>query len=234
MDGNLVALLLERFGYAFRKSELLEQAMTHKSYHYEVRGNSHGDNERLELLGDAVLDLVLTVDLMERFPNQNEGELSKMRASLVNETALAEISKEMGIDQDLRLGKGERLTGGSSKPRLLACGFEAFVGAVFLDSGYATTEKLIRQIFVSRINQLDLTMHYRDDYKTRLQEQLQMSQKKTPRYEIEKEEGPDHDKVFHVLLRLGPEVLARGCGRSKKQAEQDAARLALIVLEQKP
>ncbi len=234
MEMKLAELLRARFGYTFIKPELLEQAMTHKSYHHEIREKSRGDNERFELLGDAVLDLALTADLMDRFPDQTEGELSKMRASLVNEAVLAEIAKELTIDHELRLGKGERQTGGASKPRLLACGLEALFGALFLDGQYAAAADCIREIFKSRVDQLDLTTHFRGDYKTRLQERLQMSQRRTPCYEIEKEEGPDHDKTFHVLLRLGPDVFARGSGRSKKQAEQEAARLALLALENGP
>lgn len=233
---TLAEHLSAQYQYQFRNAELLRQALTHKSYKNESPQDSCGDNERLEFLGDAVLDLALTTDLMERFPDYDEGKLSKMRASLVNEMMLAEIAKVLQLDQELRLGKGERQTGGSSKPRLLACGFEALLGAIYQDSDFATANVLIRKIFEPHIEQLDLITHYRDDYKTRLQEKIQgqAGARHTPHYEVEKSEGPDHEKVFHVVLHLGGEVLARGRGRSKKQAEQEAARMALEILEREP
>ncbi len=234
MSKDLVDALLLQYSYTFQNPDLLSQALTHKSYKNEMGDSTGGDNERLEFLGDAVLDLVLSADLMERFPRHNEGSLSKMRASLVNESALAEVSKELHIDQVLRLGKGERNSGGASKPRLLACALEAVLGAIFVDSDYATANRVIRQMFQARLEKLDLESQYHDDYKTRLQEKIQAARsaeaRHVPRYEVEREEGPDHEKVFHVILRVGTEIIARGRGRSKKQAEQEAARMALETL----
>lgn len=219
--------LFEKYGYSFNNPELLVQALTHKSYHNENIKTSPGHNERLEFLGDAVLDLSLSAYMMRRFPDLDEGELSKIRASLVNEDTLAEIAQELGVAGLLRLGKGELQTGGAEKPRLLASALEAVIGALYQDSGFANSDNIIRQIFSSRIDELDLSIHYKSDYKTRLQEKMQETFKKTPRYELEKEEGPDHDKTFYVTLKIDNRVLAHGVGRSKKQAEQEAARQAL-------
>ena len=234
MSKDLVDRLSLQYNFVFQESRLLEQALTHKSYKNETPSCSYGDNERLEFLGDAVLDLALSAELMERHPQSNEGSLSKMRASLVNEMALAEVAKELHLDKELRLGKGERNSGGATKPRLLASAFEALLGAIFIDSDYTTANRVIRQMFRERIEKLDLDTQYHDDYKTRLQEKIQASgtadSRSAPRYEIEREEGPDHEKVFHVVLQVGSAVLARGQGRSKKQAEQEAARLALEAL----
>jgi len=219
--------LMNKIGYVFKNAELLSQALTHKSFHNENGADSVGHNERLEFLGDAVLDLALSDDLMLRFPQLSEGELSKIRASLVNEIALAEVAKGLELDQVLRLGRGEQQTGGAEKPRLLASGFEALVGAIYRDSDFSTVATWLRTVFAAKIDSLDLVEHYKTDYKTRLQEKAQEKHRQIPQYELEKEEGPDHDKTFYVILKISGEEIARGSGRTKKQAEQDAARVAL-------
>jgi ribonuclease-3 len=215
-----------RLGYSFKNLNLLTQALTHKSYHNEHSKKSPGHNERLEFLGDAVLDLSLSQELMFRFAEFTEGELSKARASLVNEVALSELATELGLDQYLLLGKGELQTGGAMKPRLLACAIEAMLGAVFLDSNFEAANSLILKIYKTRLENFDTETHFKADYKTRLQEKLQGELKQTPVYEVQKEEGPDHDKVFHVVLKIADRVVAQGAGRSKKQAEQVAAKVA--------
>jgi ribonuclease-3 len=213
--------------YAFKNADLYQQAVTHKSFHNENPTASVGHNERLEFLGDAVLDLALSADLMTHFPDLTEGELSKMRASLVNESTLSEVAKELKLDAELRLGKGEQQTGGAMKPRLLASVFEALVGAVYQDSDFTTAQTWIREVFQARFKELDLSLHYKSDYKTRLQEKLQGLYRQTPQYELEQQEGPDHEKLFYVTLKMDGRVLGQGVGRSKKQAEQEAARAAL-------
>jgi ribonuclease-3 len=220
-------VLTQKIHYQFANVELLNQALTHKSFHNEYPQKSSGHNERLEFLGDAVLDLSLSDYLMKRFPAMSEGELSKIRASLVNETTLADLAIELGIDKNVRLGKGEIQSGGALKPRLLACAFEALVAAVFHDSNFEVADKVIHQIFFSRIENLDLENHFKSDYKTRLQELMQEKHKLIPIYELEREEGPDHDKKFFVRLLVNEKIMAVGSGKSKKQAEQDAARVAL-------
>lgn len=221
--------LTNSLGYQFKNGDLALQALTHKSYHYEHLVNSVGHNERFEFLGDAVLDLVLTAELMRLLPDRTEGELSKIRASLVNETMLAEIAVELNFQRAIRLGKGEKQSGGAQKPRLLASFIEAFFGALFVDAGYDGARILIEKIFAKRMNDLDLTVHYKDDFKTRFQEKLQGVAKTTPQYVLDSEEGPDHDKTFHVSVKVNERIVATGSGRSKKQAEQEAARRALEV-----
>jgi ribonuclease-3 len=222
--------LFDKFGYAFKSTDILRQALTHKSYHNENPTKTAGHNERLEFLGDAVIDLSLSTDLMNRFPELSEGELSKIRASLVNENTLAELSRELGVDEFLLLGKGEHQTGGAAKPRLLASAFEALLGALYQDADFATADGIIRKIFAARIESLDMSIHFKSDYKTRLQEKLQGMLKQIPQYELESEQGPDHDKIFYVNIKVDDRVVARGSGRSKKQAEQEAAREALEIL----
>lgn len=216
----------EIIGYTFKSQDLLRQALTHKSYHNEHTKKSPGHNERLEFLGDAVLDLSLSTELMKRFSEFSEGELSKARASLVNEKALSELATEIKLDQFLYLGKGETQTGGAMKPRLLACAVEALLGAVFLDSNYENANEITLRLYKSRLENFDTEVHFKSDYKTRLQEKLQGEHKQSPVYELEKEIGPDHDKVFHVILKISDQIVSRGAGRSKKQAEQEAAKLA--------
>ena len=200
---------------------------------YQLRPPQAGDNERLEFLGDAVLDLALSELLMRRFPLDREGALSKKRASLVNEEVLASLAREIGVAEAIRLGKGERLTGGLSKPRILASAFEAVFGALFLDAGFATALAAIKAAFESRIDALEGTPDYAADFKTRLQERSQESFRLTPSYRVERESGPDHEKTFEVCVRLGTRALATGIGRNKKAAEQEAARLALREIEKK-
>lgn len=220
-------ILFDKIGYAFKNPRLLERALTHKSYYFEHMQSSDGHYERLEFLGDAVLDLVLTADLLKRFPELSEGDLSKIRASLVNESVLSEIAKETAVAEEMRLGRGEKNSGGATKPRLLASVFEAVAGAFFLDAGYDAADELLKGVFKSRLDGLDLDHFFKADYKTRLQEILQARERRIPVYELEKEEGPDHEKTFYVHLKIGDRLVAIGSGKSKKQAEQDAARIAL-------
>ena len=232
------ALLTEletQIGYEFHKKDLLSQALTHKSFANEqaaVEGRVRGDNERLEFLGDAVLDLALSEALMKRFPKDTEGALSKKRASLVNEDTLCLIAIELKLADVIRLGKGEAKTGGLQKPRILASTLEALFGGILIDQGYPFAYAVAEKIFGARLEELGQTnCDYQLDYKTRLQERVQEIHRATPTYQIEQESGPDHAKVFEVTARIGDQVLAKGHGRSKKAAEQDAARESLLLLE---
>jgi ribonuclease-3 len=222
---------IEKFRAEFRNRELLDQAITHKSFHNENPRTSNGHNERLEFLGDAVIDLALSDYLMGRFPEMSEGNLSKVRASLVNEQALAQVALDMGFDRALRLGKGEAATGGARKPRLMASAFEAFVGCLYKEMGYLECSKFLAELFSVKVDELDLSVSYATDYKTRLQEVMQEKKRITPTYKVIKEEGPDHDKLFHVEVCLEERALALGCGKSKKQAEQHSAMVALNEVE---
>lgn len=218
--------LAQRLSYQFQREDLLIQAMTHKSFAYEHKEHlSH--NEKLEFLGDAVIDLVLGDFLMELFPSDDEGSLSKKRASLVNEDSLAGIARAHDLALYLRLGKGESLSGGSTKPRLLSSAWEALTGAIFLDGGFDKTREILRREFRPLIEKLDPQLDYATDYKTRVQEIAQKNLKTTPVYELVSEEGPPHDRLFTVSLKVKDAEIAKGTGRSKKAAEQQAAREGL-------
>ena len=217
--------------YVFKNQSLLEQALSHKSYQNENPEKAHGNNERLEFLGDAVLDFVLSDQLMQKYPRDPEGSLSKKRASLVNEDALNDFAMKLQVDDHLKLGKGERKTGGDKNPRLLASAFEALIGAVYRDAGIDQTYKIVADLFAESLGDLGGHPDYESDYKTRLQEIVQRENHTTPHYQLVNESGPDHQKHFEVKVSVSGEVLAVGGGRSKKNAEQDAARKALEKVE---
>ena len=214
--------------YKFNQPELLAQALRHKSYANERIKETLTHNEKLEFLGDAVIDLVLSQYLMEKFPGDEEGSLSKKRASLVNESALAEIASRLNIMTDLKLGKGEMASEGYKKPRLLSSAYEAIIGAVFLDGGFEAAKNLAREHFDAILDIMDSDKAYFQDYKTQVQEKAQASLKATPVYEVFKEEGPSHLPQFHVRLSVQGKMISEGIGRSKKLAEQEAARIALL------
>ena len=217
-----------RLGYHFANPELFLQAITHRSFHNESPGLSSGHNERLEFLGDAALGLAISGLLMETAPTVSEGTLSKWRATLVNENALASKAQSLGLAEALRLGRGEEKTAGRQKPRLQACAFEALVGAMYVEAGFAQVEKFVRAQFAADVTGLlALDEAQVSDYKTRLQERTQALAKKTPHYRLHADQGPDHDKRFVVQVFLEEELLGQGIGRSKKQAEQMAAKMAL-------
>ena len=202
----------------------MRQALTHRSVGQE-------NNEVLEFLGDSVLNLVITEALVARNSDLDEGQLSKVRASLVNESALAEQALQLKVNEYIKFGKGEALTGGATKPRLLACAYEALVGAIYLDRGIDASKDFIIKDFAKILDALDSDSHFEGDYKTRLQEKTQQTFKKIPTYKLVAEKGPDHEKTFHIEVSVGDKLLAEGAGKSKKQAEQDAASKALEVLK---
>jgi ribonuclease-3 len=217
----------EKLNYSFKNDDLLSVALTHKSYYFEDPSLSVSHNEKLEFLGDAVLDLVLSEWLMEEFPEEGEGRLSKKRASLVNETVLSMVSRNLDIPVYLKLGKGERLSSGHEKPRLIASAYEAVIGAIFLDSDFNTVRDIAREHFKQVRNELDFSSDFATDYKTRLQETVQSVRKPTPTYEHTHEEGPPHERMFYVRVLSGKNLMGEGSGKSKKLAEQKAAQMAL-------
>jgi len=221
-------LLERKLGYAFRDRRLLETALTHKSYLNEKPAEGRQNNERLELLGDAVLGLCVAHLVMDAFPNLREGELSMTRARFVSEPALAELAAQLGLGDWLFLGRGEELTGGRRKPSLLADALEATVAAAYLDGGFGEALELSRRLFAPRLATFEEPGLY--DFKTRLQERAQ-AQRRAVRYAVVEEVGPDHDKQFQVMVTLGDREYARCHGRSKKEAEQRAAQLALAALD---
>src|SRR5208282_3696903 len=228
-----VLVLQERLGAEQLDPNLGLAALTHKSYCNEHRGEPMIDNERLEFLGDAVVDLLVSHRLMERFPIADEGELSKLRALIVNEDALARIARELRVGELLRMGRGEELTGGRDKSSVLADTLEAVVAAVYLTQGVAGAMALVDRHFAEA---LDGVAEGRsgDDYKTRLQELMQSQGRVPPRYRVVAEEGPDHAKKFEVEVSVGGDVFGRATGRNKKEAEQAAARKTLEMNREKP
>lgn len=215
-----------RLGIQFidRKSAL--HALTHKSYINEHRHLGLSDNERLEFLGDAVLDLVVSQILMTRFQSANEGELSKLRALIVNEDGLSKVAREIHLGDLLLLGRGEEMSGGRDKASVLADALEAVLGAYFLGSGFPAVLGLVERLFSRALGELAVGSNG-NDYKTLLQEGAQHLLKAAPRYRVVSEKGPDHEKTFEVEVAIGSEPYARATGRSKKEAEQAAARQAL-------
>lgn len=217
--------LQNELGYSFSDTELLMRSLTHVSY---SRGKDAGHNETLEFLGDAVLDLAVSDLLMRRFPEKTEGDLSKMRAALVNAATLAEKAAELKLGAALRMGKGEERSGGREKKSILAGAFEALLGAIYWEGGYEPARRTVERFFASDIEGTKLGQQ---DYKTRLQEISQMLFREPPVYKLVAETGPDHEKRFATEIVVGGKVLARGEGRSKKQAEQQAAERALEGLQ---
>jgi ribonuclease III len=221
-------VLQKELEYSFRDPSLLIRGLTHVSYNYD---KSLGHNEVLEFLGDTVLDLAISDLLMRRFPEKSEGDLSRMRAALVNSSVLAEKATVVGLGALLRLGKGEERSGGRSKPSILAGAFEALLGAVYRDGGYEAAHKLVERYFAADVGEKNLGLQ---DYKTRLQEISQMLFREPPVYRLVSERGPDHAKSFVTEIAVGGKVLGQGEGGSKKQSEQEAAKKALDELQKEP
>ena len=232
-DRELVSTLEQRTGVAFRAPLTARAAVTHRSFVNEHPGEGLEDNERLEFLGDAVIDLAISHRLMERFPAASEGELSKMRAAVVDEPGLAGLARSLELGPLLRLGRGEELTGGREKPSLLADAMEAVVAAVYLEGGLAAVLGLVDRYLGEVFDRASAGTLDRD-YKTQLQEVAQGRFRLAPRYRVVAELGPDHAKRFDVEVELRGDVVGRATGRSKKDAEQAAARLALEALAASP
>jgi ribonuclease-3 len=220
--------LQQRISYTFGDPGLLERALTHRSYANEHRLSEH--NERLEFLGDSVLNLIVSERLMENRPRSPEGELSRLRAAVVSEPSLAEAARAIGLGEFLLLGRGEEQTGGRSKDSLLADCLEALVASLYLDGGIehaaAFIDRSFRDIF-ERVGGVGGT----SDFKTEFQERCQELLKTLPDYRVVSESGPDHRKQFEVELTVQGRVLGRGAGKSKKEAEQRAAKEALEKLK---
>jgi ribonuclease-3 len=217
--------LEEKIGFRFRDPKLLREALTHKSFASE--NTVAGYNERLEFLGDSVLAVVVAKELFERNPAANEGRLSKLKSLLVSRPSLARWAKELGLGQHLYLGAGEDSSGGRERPSILANAVEALLGAMYLDAGLQAPATLIAEWLDSqqpKIREFDPKSH--------LQELMQKKHKIPPQYELTRTSGPDHDKVFHVTVRMGKQHLGEGSGKSKKEAEQAAAEDALGRLEE--
>lgn len=224
--------LEKALGYRFNHADRLTAALRHSSFVNEQPQTDITSNERLEFLGDAVLNLAISHLLMKRYPDQAEGELSRNRAHLVNETQLATIAREIDLGPHLLLGKGEALTDGREKNSILADATEAVIAAIYLDGGFDAAFRFVEYQFRERFSSAT-PMGYETDYKSRLQERVQSTYRQVPRYQVVDERGPDHQKTFRVRMTVAGFV-AEGDGKSKKIAEQAAAREGLALLERSP
>ncbi len=222
--------LTQRLGHEFNEPGLLLNALRHASYVNEQNGPTLEDNERLEFLGDAVLDLAISHLLMDLFPGAHEGDLSKFRATVVDEAALYEVAKMLALGDHLFLGKGEEQSGGRQKPSLLANAFEAVMGALYLDAGFERTKEIIGRLFSPLLERIG-TKNRVNDYKSILQEYTQQDHRALPKYHLVEESGPPHDKTFRIVVTLNGKVLAEETGKSKKEAEQRAAREAFLCIK---
>jgi ribonuclease III len=227
MDDSQILSIEKELGYSFHNRSLLLQSLTHTSHAYEREGTKIEHYERLEFLGDAVMDLAVSVFIFDLFPQESEGDLSKRRASLVNEKQLTLLARELHLGDYLLLGKGEEQTGGREKDSILANAFEAVVAAIYLDGGWVPALDFCRRQFEDLLSVETSSEGYAQDFKTRLQEKAQELFKETPQYELTREEGPDHEKIFEFRVTLQGEVWGTGVGHSKKEAQQRAAEATL-------
>lgn len=218
--------LEESLGIAFKKSALLKEALTHRSYLNENPSWKQPDNERLEFLGDAVIELAVTESLFEKFPDEDEGKLTGIRAALVNYLMLAAVAEDIRLGDYLYLSKGEMKDNGRAREVILANAFEAVVGAVYLDKGYDAARKVVSSLVMTRLDEVMEKKLYKDP-KSMLQEFLQERKKTTPTYRVLAESGPDHAKQFVVGVFVGTKKLAEGDGPSKQEAEAKAAERGL-------
>jgi ribonuclease-3 len=218
----------DQLGIYFKNKGLLQTAFTHRSYINENRKGTLEHNERLEFLGDAVLELISTHFLYNKYPDKNEGDLTSYRSALVNAVTLSEIASKLGMNEFLLLSRGETKDIGRARQYILANTMEAFIGALFLDQGYAVTETFIKKYILSLIDDIVANKAW-VDAKSFFQEKAQEVEGITPSYTVLKESGPDHDKHFTVTVSIGNEKVATGNGKSKQEAEQSAAQEGLKV-----
>ena len=223
--------LYEELGYTFRDPALILQAFRHSSYVNEQMGAGLEDNERLEFLGDAVLDLAVSHLLMEKNSGADEGELSRFRSMVVDETGLHDVAGRLDLGSYLLLGRGEDQSLGRQKPSILADVTEALIGAIYLDGGFDVTKKIIEKLFAPLLEKVR-TDDLVQDFKSLLQEFTQQAFKSLPKYRLTEETGPAHDKIFRIALAVNGIVLAEGMGKSKKEAEQHAAKEAFSRLKE--
>ena len=219
--------LEKRIGYSFNDKNLLLLAMTHSSYANEQKGKRKENNERLEFLGDAVLEITISDYLYKQYPGHDEGRLTKLRSSLVCEYTLAICARDVGLGQFLLLSKGEDMTGGRERDSILSDAFEALIGAIYLDGGMENAAAFIQKNLLKDVE--DKTLFY--DAKTILQEMVQSKGKGLLKYVLVKETGPDHNKEFTVETKIGEKIYARGIGKTKKGAEQIAAYQTILQLK---
>jgi len=229
-----IAELESVLGHSFRDPRWLHQSLMHSSRLPERTEEEPAEsNEKLEFLGDAVLELVVSEELVREFPDWTEGQLSKSRARLVNATAISLSAQRLGLGKYLRLGRGEEKTGGRSKPALLADAYEALIAAIYLDGGLDAARAFVKRTLVEGVMAVEAERIGHTDHKSALQEFLQSQGISAAAYHVVDESGPDHQKVFRVEVRIAGQVNAVGTGRTKKEAEQSAAIAALLQLSTK-
>ena len=219
----------QKIGYCFQDKELLWQAFCHSSFINEMRVKHGKDNERVEFLGDAVLELVSSDYIFRDNPDMPEGKMTKLRASMVCEPALAYCARDIQLGDYLQLGKGEELTGGRERDSILSVALEAVIGAVYLDGGFTNAKEFVDRFVLSDLDEKKLFY----DSKTILQEMVQRDFEEPLSYQLIREEGPDHNKCFTVEARIGEKVLGNGSGRTKKAAEMEAAYKAILKIREK-
>ncbi len=224
------AKLLAQVGYQFKKEELLKEALTHRSYLNEHPDWTLPHNERLEFLGDAVIELVVTEELFNRYPDKEEGWMTSVRAALVNYVTLADVARGVGIDGAILLSRGEAKDTGRAREVILANALESLIGAIYQDGGYLPAKKFINQVVTSRLEDvIRNALHV--DAKSQLQEKVQASLKVTPVYKVLSSEGPDHKKMFTIGVYFAEKLIAQGTGPSKQDGEVEAAKAALVTIE---
>lgn len=219
----------EAIGYVFNNKHILKQAFTHSSYAYEKKLDSLNSNERIEFLGDAVLQIFISDYLYEKYLKKDEGDLTKLRASIVCEPSLAILARHIGLGEFLILGRGEEKSGGRDRDSTLADTYESVIGSIYIDGGMKAAQTFLTEKLLPNINLLTNNAQV-VDYKTRLQEAIQKTSKTPLRYETIGQTGPDHRKIFTVKLSHNGKILGKGTGKSKKDAEQAAAKVALEFL----
>ncbi|MBO4432823.1 MAG: ribonuclease III [Clostridia bacterium] len=221
-------ILEDNLGYVFKNKKLLENALAHSSYANEVR-TGVTSNERLEFLGDSVLSIIVSSYIYENFKKMPEGELTRLRSSLVCEKTLCGFSRQLGLGEFLLLGKGERKNGGADRDSILADAFEAVLAAIYLDGGIEPARKFVMRFVLNELANYDVKADFKD-YKTLLQEIVQKNPEESVRYVLAGESGPDHDKLFTVEVLLNSNTIGKGTGKSKKDAEEMAAKQALLLM----
>lgn len=228
MENHQFELLEKKSGYHFQNPHLLKQAMTHSSYANEHKAKGYHDNERLEFLGDAVLEVVSSEFLFRHYPALPEGDLTKLRASIVCEPTLALCARELDLGDFLLLGKGEEHTGGRKRDSIVSDAMEALIGAIYLDGGFASAKEFIHKFILNDLENKQLFY----DSKTILQEMVQGMGREALTYELLGEEGPEHNRVYETCAKIGSREIGRGQGRSKKAAEQMAAYRGILKLQE--
>ncbi len=224
------ASLMEKINYKFKNEKLLSEALTHRSYANEKNQYKNFNNEKLEFLGDAVLNLIVTEHIYGLGDKKKEGDLAKLKSQIISEPVFSLIARDLELGSYLYLSNGEIMSGGRDRKSILGDAFEALIGAILKDSDYYTTKEIALNLLLDKIDNID-DIAGTGDYKTLLQEIFHSKYKKIPEYVLTSEKGPDHDKVFEVSVNLNRETIGRGVGKSKKEAEKNAAKNALDFIE---